>query len=38
MCNFFNATLYADYDHCPQRLSKWKTYGIVRSEKVEAVH
>jgi hypothetical protein len=38
MCNFFNATLYAGYDHCPQKLSKWKTYAIVHSEKVEAVH
>ena len=33
MCNFFNATLYADYRRCPQRLSKHKTYGIVHSEE-----
>ncbi|KAF2032732.1 hypothetical protein EK21DRAFT_60539 [Setomelanomma holmii] len=34
MCNFFNATLYADYRRCPQELSKRKTFEIVRSEEV----
>ncbi|KNG48427.1 hypothetical protein DDE82_002125 [Stemphylium lycopersici] len=34
MCNFFNATLYADYVGCPQKLSKEKTYGIVHNEQV----
>lgn len=35
MCNFFNATLYADYRRCPQKLSKRKTYGIIADEEVE---
>lgn len=35
MCNFFNATLYADYRRCPQKLSKRKTYGIIAEEEVE---
>ncbi|KAH7061987.1 hypothetical protein BKA63DRAFT_527211 [Paraphoma chrysanthemicola] len=34
MCNFFNATLYADYRKCPQVLSKRKTYGIVECEEI----
>jgi hypothetical protein len=38
MCNFFNATLYWDYEECPQKLSKGKTYDIVRSEEVVVVH
>jgi hypothetical protein len=29
MCNFFHAMLYADYIGCSQKLSKWKTFGIV---------
>jgi hypothetical protein len=35
MCNFFNATLYADYRRCPQKLSKRKTYAIIAEEEVE---
>ncbi|XPS95476.1 hypothetical protein M3J09_004766 [Ascochyta lentis] len=35
MCNFFNATLYADYRRCPQTLSRRKTYGIIAEEEVE---
>ncbi|KAF2621941.1 hypothetical protein BU25DRAFT_219171 [Macroventuria anomochaeta] len=35
MCNFFNATLYADYRKCPQKLSKKKTYSIIADEEVE---
>ncbi|KAH6621731.1 hypothetical protein C7974DRAFT_314852 [Boeremia exigua] len=35
MCNFFNATLYADYRRCPQELSKKKTYGIIAKEEIE---
>jgi len=38
MCNFFNATLYADYVGCPQKLSKKKTYGIIAKEGVEISH
>ncbi|KAF1834750.1 hypothetical protein BDW02DRAFT_497573 [Decorospora gaudefroyi] len=34
MCNFFNATLYADYRGCPQKLSKRKTYEIICGEEV----
>ena len=35
MCNFFNATIYADYRKCPKKLelSKKKTYGIVCDEE-----
>jgi hypothetical protein len=29
MCNFYNATLYAAYNNCPQELSKNKTFGLV---------
>jgi len=32
MCNFFNATLYADYKGCNIPLSKGVTYGILRNE------
>ncbi|KAJ4405884.1 hypothetical protein N0V91_004993 [Didymella pomorum] len=35
LCNFFNATLYADYRRCPQKLSKRKTFGIIADEEVE---
>lgn len=38
MCNFFNATLYADYIGCSQKLSKKKTYGIIAKEGVEISH
>jgi hypothetical protein len=38
MCNFFNATLYADYRGCKQKLSKKKTYGIVCDEETIAVY
>jgi hypothetical protein len=33
MCNFFNATVYADYRRCEQKLSKKKTYGILCDEE-----
>ncbi|KAF2648917.1 hypothetical protein K491DRAFT_669801 [Lophiostoma macrostomum CBS 122681] len=29
VCNFFNATLYANYVHCPQRLSPRKTFTLI---------
>lgn len=37
LCNFFNATLYADYKRCPQVLSKKLTYSIVQDEQEIAV-
>ncbi|KAF2829180.1 hypothetical protein CC86DRAFT_345707 [Ophiobolus disseminans] len=37
MCNFFNATLYADYRSCNQTLSKKKTYGILAHEETIVV-
>jgi hypothetical protein len=35
MCNFFNATVYADYRKCDRdlKLSKKKTYGILCDEE-----
>ncbi|KAF1934522.1 hypothetical protein EJ02DRAFT_363516 [Clathrospora elynae] len=36
LCNFFNATLYADYLICPQKLSAKKTYGIILDEEIVA--
>jgi hypothetical protein len=38
LCNFFNATLYADYVGCPSKLNKLKTYSIVAKEGVEVTH
>jgi hypothetical protein len=35
LCNFFNATLYADYRRCPQKLSKRKTFGIIAEEEAQ---
>ncbi|KAF2127849.1 hypothetical protein P153DRAFT_295060 [Dothidotthia symphoricarpi CBS 119687] len=35
LCNFFNATLYADYRRCPQELSRKMTYEIVANEEVD---
>ena len=37
MCNFFNATLYAGYAGCKNKLSPLKTLKIVASEPVEVV-
>lgn len=33
MCNFFNATVYADYLLCPQKLSPLLTLGVIAHEK-----
>ena len=38
MCNFFNATLYADYVGCPNKLSKGKTYGTIAKEEIIVSH
>ena len=37
MCNFFNATIYSDYHGCKQELSREKTFGIVRKQKLIAI-
>jgi len=37
MCNFFNATIYADLHECDQKLSRDKTFGIVRKQKIIAI-
>ena len=34
MCNFFNATIYADYRKCGQELSRKKTFGIIHKQKI----
>ncbi|CAG5182500.1 uncharacterized protein ALTATR162_LOCUS10191 [Alternaria atra] len=33
MCNFFNATLYEDYEECDLELSEDKTYEILAEEE-----
>jgi hypothetical protein len=33
MCNFFNATLYDDYEECDLELSEDKTYEILAEEE-----
>ncbi|KAG9190811.1 hypothetical protein G6011_08899 [Alternaria panax] len=33
MCNFFNATLYSDYEECDMKLSEEKTYSILAEEE-----
>jgi hypothetical protein len=33
MCNFFNATLYDDYEECEQELSEDMTYEILAEEE-----
>ncbi|RMZ66466.1 hypothetical protein GMOD_00001802 [Pyrenophora seminiperda CCB06] len=37
MCNFFNATLYANYRECEQDLSEQVTYDIIRKENTIAI-
>lgn len=34
MCNFYNATLYQDFENCPQRTSEAITYGIIMNEDI----
>ncbi|KAI2482132.1 CFEM domain containing protein [Pyrenophora tritici-repentis] len=37
ICNFFNATIYSDYHGCKQKLSREKTFGMVRKQKFIAI-
>lgn len=35
MCNFFNATQYADYTKCRQKLSPLLTLSVIAHEEIE---